>query len=721
MIKLFMLEDISSFSSDAEFKIFLALEEKGLTQENVEKFGTYDELLDAIVPALENGDHIIITPENSDYNVVKRDIIGKLILEEYSSPVIAEAIATNAGEDLSEIDMSGHSLVPANSTCLITTDGLFCGFTTSILAGKLTCMPLDFLRVDLILEQLREKVIEREERLLELGLDTEIQMPDYDLVPTITELVGALDGANQTIALATGEATMWIYNLFDKVENLTKTINFVEIVDDESADFSNETESAMIIRHAREAMLNLGTDYGAAISDIYSTENAEGKTVYFAYAALVDTGTAKAKKINISDPNNLAIVLPHAVTLLSEMVCKKVDANTKALAVIEKKEQEETDVKETKPQQIVLSNKLVLFLICAVVAIVLPIVLVFTVFDKDEPTTQAFNPSYNPTSQSSTTESTTAYNPFVSQNTTLNANGQYVTEPSAADISATQTTTGTTSQSGVFTFYCFGYGHGVGMSQIGANSLAKSGWTYAEILSHYYCDGSGNTKIVTGDTYPEKITYAGSAYETREYLAKALEAEMGASFHFEALKAQAIAIYTFAKHYSYNLSRDAHAFTANTPSSTVYAAVDFVIQNGFYISYSGDVALTPYHSMSAGKTTSYYNVWGKGTNTSVPYLSGGRSSYGDYESANFKSVFTITSADLKKLIEDSNLGVTLSGDPATWISILTHDQAVREDIGYISTINVGGKIITGYDFRISVMQGKIRSHCFAMTYTPDFS
>ena len=32
-----------------------------------------------------------------------------------------------------------------------------------------------------------------------------------------------------------------------------------------------------------------------------------------------------------------------------------------------------------------------------------------------------------------------------------------------------------------------GYGHGVGMSQTGANAYAvNEGWTYAQILSHYY-------------------------------------------------------------------------------------------------------------------------------------------------------------------------------------------------------------------------------------------
>lgn len=36
------------------------------------------------------------------------------------------------------------------------------------------------------------------------------------------------------------------------------------------------------------------------------------------------------------------------------------------------------------------------------------------------------------------------------------------------------------------TFSVTGYGHGVGMSQYGANAMAKQGKTYKEILSHYY-------------------------------------------------------------------------------------------------------------------------------------------------------------------------------------------------------------------------------------------
>lgn len=39
---------------------------------------------------------------------------------------------------------------------------------------------------------------------------------------------------------------------------------------------------------------------------------------------------------------------------------------------------------------------------------------------------------------------------------------------------------------GTFTFSVTGYGHGVGMSQYGANAMAEAGSTWQEIVSHYY-------------------------------------------------------------------------------------------------------------------------------------------------------------------------------------------------------------------------------------------
>ena len=43
-------------------------------------------------------------------------------------------------------------------------------------------------------------------------------------------------------------------------------------------------------------------------------------------------------------------------------------------------------------------------------------------------------------------------------------------------------------KNGKYIFTVYGYGHGVGMSQYGADYMAKQGYTYKEILAHYYTD-----------------------------------------------------------------------------------------------------------------------------------------------------------------------------------------------------------------------------------------
>ena len=40
--------------------------------------------------------------------------------------------------------------------------------------------------------------------------------------------------------------------------------------------------------------------------------------------------------------------------------------------------------------------------------------------------------------------------------------------------------------SDTFTIVCKGWGHGVGMSQYGARDYANMGWTYKQILTHFF-------------------------------------------------------------------------------------------------------------------------------------------------------------------------------------------------------------------------------------------
>lgn len=734
MIKLFTLENLSAFSADTVYKICLSLEKFGLAEDSVYTFESYEELYDAAINALQNGDRILIAADTADYNGVKKDIISKMILDEYSCPNIAEKIS-QCSDGTADIDMASQCLMPRGALFHLSSDGLYSGFTCPVLNGTLSLLPLDFNRVDSVLFSLTQEVLDirpepeqggDEAVPEEEGTKEPEEKSGFDFAPSVSNMVSQLIRLEKTAAFATGEATMEIYNLYNRIEGLSDVANFVEIVDDaddgENSEEVTESESVKTVRHAREAMFNTDADFGAAISDVLTSQDEEGNTNYFVYIAVAEKKISKAKKINTTNPDDLEMLLPHCVAILCDTLSEKLDV------LLEKQEKEKEDAEAAitgskgKKEEKKLSKGMIIFAAAILVlAAVTPIIIISSIWKKEN--TATTNPSQvvNQTTAAllpGVSETTAQLFPGITDSQNANAsvsgdsNNLTPKEPTASEVSAASTAAPAPSKSGKFTFYVFGYGHGVGMSQNGANYLANQGWNYAQILSNYYY----GTVLVSGDTYPTTINYNGTDYQTREFLASSLESEMGGSFHKEALKAQAVALYTFAKYNKFKLTTSSNAF-GKQASSACYEAVDEVMKYGLYVAvYPGtDAALTPFHAISAGKTTSYYNVWG---GTAVTYLAGGRPSYGDYEAKDFKTTYSITSDELKSIVK-SKLKVDLSGDPSTWITIISHDGVVNENIGYVSSMNVGGKIISGNEFRTNVLEGKIRSHCFMMVYTPD--
>ncbi len=734
MIKLFTLENLSAFSADTVYKICLSLEKFGLAEDSVYTFESYEELYDAAINALQNGDRILIAADTADYNGVKKDIISKMILDEYSCPNIAEKIS-QCSDGTADIDMASQCLMPRGALFHLSSDGLYSGFSCPVLNGTLSLLPLDFNRVDSVLFSLTQEVLDirpepeqggDEAVPEEEGTKEPEEESGFDFAPSVSNMVSQLIRLEKTAAFATGEATMEIYNLYNRIEGLSDVANFVEIVDDaddgENSEEVTESESVKTVRHAREAMFNTDADFGAAISDVLTSQDEEGNTNYFVYIAVAEKKISKAKKINTTNPDDLEMLLPHCVAILCDTLSEKLDV------LLEKQEKEKEDAEAAitgskgKKEEKKLSKGMIIFAAAILVlAAVTPIIIISSIWKKEN--TATTNPSQvvNQTTAAllpGVSETTAQLFPGITDSQNANAsvsgdsNNLTPKEPTASEVSAASTAAPAPSKSGKFTFYVFGYGHGVGMSQNGANYLANQGWNYAQILSNYYY----GTVLVSGDTYPTTINYNGTDYQTREFLASSLESEMGGSFHKEALKAQAVALYTFAKYNKFKLTTSSNAF-GKKASSACYEAVDEVMKYGLYVAvYPGtDAALTPFHAISAGKTTSYYNVWG---GTAVTYLAGGRPSYGDYEAKDFKTTYSITSDELKSIVK-SKLKVDLSGDPSTWITIISHDGVVNENIGYVSSMNVGGKIISGNEFRTNVLEGKIRSHCFMMVYTPD--
>lgn len=265
--------------------------------------------------------------------------------------------------------------------------------------------------------------------------------------------------------------------------------------------------------------------------------------------------------------------------------------------------------------------------------------------------------------------------------------------------------------SGTFTIDCYGFGHGVGMSQYGAKYYAEDGWTYDKILLHYFY--SNKTKLEKEENLPETVKYGSKEIELKKYIAGSVRAEIGDSWHIEAIKAQMVAIYTYAKYYGFNVSSSTHAYKENYnyEGTKIEKAMTEVL--GEYLSYDGKPILAVYCSSMGGKNTSAKNAW---QGSDVAYLKGGRSSP-EPESV-MKKTYTFTADEIKALVRQ-NLGVTLTGSPSKWFTDIVHDKSISNSVGYISSMKVGGKVVKGENVRSKIFgYSKMRSHCISIKYNP---
>lgn len=753
MIKLLTLNNLSAAPSDALYKICLSLDEYGMTDEDVISFGSYDELFGAVESYVSIYGNVIIAAEPYDFTSLKHEIAGKFGLDEVSSPFIAEAISMNYELDNAEFDAQAQCTVPSQAKVHLSSDGLYSGYSFELLSGICTVVALDFSRIDSVVSNYVKTIFSPGGAYAQ-NVPAFEEDPDtvYSFKDDVSKMVYSLIQSDRHVSVAMGEATTWIYDLYSEIDGLSEAVNFVDIIDGEEEpseeekttdeesgenggeeneeedlgigseeeekdeaeeekepEKEKESVSAKTIRHAREAKKNMNSEFGAAISEVYSAEEEDGTRSFFAFVAVADEKTTKAKKITTANETEANLLLAHCVTVLCETVCQK----NEELGPVKDDEEDEKKPNETKiPKKYIAIAVAVL-----AVAIIVPVSVLLIVLKpgKEQPTTTM--PMLPAVVTTTEPESTTA-DPFGLNSDSTLANDNDVTrvEPTASEISQQQTSPSVTSTSGKFTFYVFGYGHGCGMSQNGANWLAGLGWKYPQILANYYY----GVTLVSGDTYPEKITFNGTKYDTRDFLAGVLEAEMGSSFMLEALKAQAVAAYTYAKYKSFDITSTDMAYKSS-PSQVCYDAVDAIMKNGIYIAKNGETACTPFFAISAGVTASYKNWMG---DREVSYLAGGSPSYGDYNAEGFQTKFEITTDELKSIANNkTDLGVNFSGDPSTWISIISHDNAFTDSngnvIGYVSSINVGGKIMSGNDFRTKFLDGRIRSHCFTVVYTPD--
>ena len=210
----------------------------------------------------------------------------------------------------------------------------------------------------------------------------------------------------------------------------------------------------------------------------------------------------------------------------------------------------------------------------------------------------------------------------------------------------------------------------------------------------------------TGETVRMMVNGTPQDMDVYEALCQVVEGEMGGSYHTEALKAQAVAAYSYIR---YENARGAAAsLPMRTPTQKTMDAVSAVLGQALYS--GGSIAFTPYHASSAGYTNPASEVW----SGSFSYLTRVVSAY-DPSAANTNVRAVFSASHLQTRLE-SFLGITLDSEhPENWLTI---DQVSQS--GYVLAMTVtdangGTHALTGRQLRENILSYGLRSHAFSFT------
>lgn len=220
-----------------------------------------------------------------------------------------------------------------------------------------------------------------------------------------------------------------------------------------------------------------------------------------------------------------------------------------------------------------------------------------------------------------------------------------------------------------------------------------------------------------------------SEISEKDYVIGAVMAEMPASFEPEALKAQAVAAHTYAvrRRLSEKLSPTPELNGADfSDDSSKYQAF-FTKEQGksFYgdsfdekytkitqaveevynkiLVYNGEPIIAAFHSMSSGMTESSAVVWGN----DLPYLVPVKSE-SDKSAPLYEETREFTSDEIAARFSAKYEDLKFSENKTEWFKVTSRSQT-----GTVTAIEVGGRTITGADFRTVL---SLRSANFEIKY-----
>ncbi len=638
--------------------------------------------------SVKNDDIIVLATESELFVPFKNFIAKAFKLNKKYNRHIAKKIKFSHPEIKPESDLfEAQSTIPSNSTPIFSDDGLYTGFAVKSNQQIVIVLPLDESRLDLMLNksvaEYLENTIPDKVTIKEQEKEQEYQQPYNEKM--INSTVEMLVKNQQFIAMAQTKTVDFLGPISAEINDLKRVLNLSEY----SIEIGQMPPREYAINMARGAMQSAGSPIGACITNVFTASKEDGSTEMFLYVCIADENNANAIKMFSKQDETLPQLVFDAIDEMFKMIYMWSDTGKVIPPLPEKpksekeKEQERKDKKYKRQTQIIVS----VMLVFSIIASILVAVFANDIYNIRGTLAQSGNIK---TDSGVSTPLAESVNATVDNGKTEDGENEHGgLELDSVFIDSIDKTEQTTEK------------QATGSTPSKEKETTTTTTTKQQITQAQ----------IRGD-YPATLSLGGENVDTPVAIARIVEAEMGKTFSEEALKAQTVAVFSYIKCNNWSTSG---LSKSSSYSDKVMNAVKSVL--GQTVTYNGRTALTPFFAMSAGKTVASTTVWN--SNNVIPYLNGGVVSEEKNSSpSGYKTTAMFSSAELKNIIE-SKLGVTLSQDPSSWIVINAHDSSVSADTGYISSMTVGGKTITGHYFRSAVLSYKIRSQCFNVAYNAE--
>ncbi len=637
------------------------------------------DLFEGFQDALQNDDLILIAVDKNHYFKLKKAMSQAFEVEQIQNATILNMLENN--DSISDEQRKGFASFPEPANVFLSKDGMYSGFGFDNGEKFIVVVPIDNDRINLIL---RNGVVPYLADGISGGDDSFVSESEHFANEKVETSVKRLLETGSVVAVNGTQNAEVIKSCGDMVEHFDEVFIFTPHVEDKGE--VNATEYAAQL--ARVSLDLSAANIGASISDIY--EAAESKYICIAVA---DEENATVRKLYLEEGETEEAFVESAAIELIELVGEKA-AGIRSIGI------EVSDVIPDEPEEKMVKkpHKKATTAIAIVLGLVLVLCVALAIVVKVQGENGSASKMLRKVFGYETTTETTTESTTKPETTTKAPEKEEVkvkiSDMIMADIIELENKRAEEAEQ---------------PSETEKATEAETVTNEAgEVVSE---EPAESTTEVPDKGAPKYITVNGEKLDAKEAIAGLVMTEMGEGYNEEAVKAQAVVIYTYLKYKNNGFEIEGVEFS-KAVNDEVEKAVNDVY--GRYLSYNGEVALTPYFEAAAGATADSSTI----LTGSYPYLKSVSRLEGnpDAQVDGYETTVKLKRGEVQGILMKLGYNIDVDSDPMTWIVIKKHDTAVSSVIGYVTSVKIGDDEISGYEFVSNATALGLKSNCFKVEY-----